>query len=60
VKWPDRSGVGEGTAAYFLGRALQAVGHEAEGARALAQAAASQATAEGDDGPPVAPAAQSP
>jgi tetratricopeptide (TPR) repeat protein len=58
--WPAREGIGEGTAAYFLGRALQAGGKVAEAARALAVAARSHATAEADDGPPIAPAAKSP
>jgi len=58
--WPARSGISGETVAYFLGRALQAGGDAGDGAKALAEAAASHATAESDDGPPVASAARSP
>jgi hypothetical protein len=58
-RWTRRAGIGEGTAAYFLGRALQAAGKDREAAQALARAVASQGTAESDDGPAVGPAAAS-
>lgn len=59
VPFGGRAGIGEGTGAYFLGRALQAAGRSGEAAAALSRAAASKATAESDDGPPLAPAASS-
>ncbi|HEX5042206.1 MAG TPA: PDZ domain-containing protein [Candidatus Polarisedimenticolaceae bacterium] len=58
--WPARSGISKETVGYFLGRALQRAGDAASAGKVLAAAAASHATAESDDGPPVAPAAKSP
>ncbi len=58
--WPARAGISKETVAYFLGRALQATGDAASAGKVLAEAAASRATAESDDGPAIAPAAKSP
>ena len=58
VRWPARAGVGEGTARYWLGVELLTLGREAEAIEAFRAAAASEATAFTDDGPPVAPAAR--
>jgi len=58
VHWPERSGVGEGTKLYYLGRELERLGDEASAVEALGGAAASEATAFGDAGPRVAPAAR--
>ncbi|HET9300204.1 MAG TPA: PDZ domain-containing protein [Candidatus Polarisedimenticolaceae bacterium] len=58
--WPARSGISKETVEYFLGRALQRAGDAASAGKVLAEAAASRATAESDDGPAIAPAAKSP
>jgi membrane-associated protease RseP (regulator of RpoE activity) len=59
--WPARAGISKETVDYFLGRALQRAGDAASASKVLAAAAAGKrATAESDDGPPVAPAAKSP
>ncbi|MDX1389964.1 MAG: hypothetical protein R3344_12285, partial [Acidobacteriota bacterium] len=57
VRWGSRSGVGEGTNAYYVGRNLVALAREQDALAAFKQAEASQATTFGDDGPPVGPAA---
>jgi len=58
VDWPERNGVGAGTAAYYLGRELQALGRDREAVKALRLAAASPGRAGKHTGPPVAPAAR--
>jgi hypothetical protein len=58
VDWPERSGIGAGTVAYYLGRELQALGRDNEAIEALRRAAASSGRAGTDAGPPVAPAAR--
>ncbi len=58
VRWGQRPGIGEGTTAYHLGRALLALGREEEAVQAFRRAAASAATTGHDDGPAVAPAAR--
>lgn len=57
VVWGERTGIGEGTRQYYLGRALQALGREDEAVSAYRRAAGSAATAFHDEGPAVAPAA---
>jgi len=57
VRWPERAGVGAGTAAYHLGRLLLGARREAQAIEAFRRAAGSQATIVTDDGPRVAPAA---
>jgi hypothetical protein len=57
VRWGKRTGVGPGTAAYYEGRALEALSREKEAIEAYHEASASASTAFGDHGPPVAPAA---
>jgi hypothetical protein len=57
VSWDGRSGVGDGTRHYFLGRELEALGRETAAIDAYRRAAASDSTAFHDDGPRVAPAA---
>ena len=58
VDWPERSGIGAGTVAYYLGRELQALGRDSEAIEALRRAAESAGRAGTDAGPPVAPAAR--
>jgi hypothetical protein len=58
VRWPGRSGIGEGTRSYYLGIALDRLGKEEQAVRAFRQASASDATIGTDDGPRVAPAAR--
>jgi hypothetical protein len=58
VDWPERSGIGAGTVAYYIGRELQALGRDSEAIEALRRAAASSGRAGTDTGPPVAPAAR--
>jgi tetratricopeptide (TPR) repeat protein len=58
VDWPDRRGVANGTAQYFLGAELEHLGREEEAVEAYRRAARSAATAYRDDGAPVAPAAE--
>jgi tetratricopeptide (TPR) repeat protein len=57
VRLGDRPGVGDGTAAYELGRALASLGQEKEAREAFERAAASAATAIADDGPEIKGAA---
>jgi hypothetical protein len=57
VRWSDRPGIGPGTAAYYRGCSLQALGREEEAAKAFTAAARSSGTAFTDQGPAVAPAA---
>jgi tetratricopeptide (TPR) repeat protein len=57
VRWGDRPGVGSGTAAYYAGRALEALGREKDAAKAFLEASRSSGTAFTDQGPAVAPAA---
>jgi hypothetical protein len=57
VRWGDRAGVGSGTAAYYAGRALEALGREKDAGKAFLDASRSSATAFDDQGPSVAPAA---
>jgi tetratricopeptide (TPR) repeat protein len=57
VDWGNRTGVGEGTKQYYLGRAMEFAGRETEAIAAYKKAAASDSTAFTDDGPPIAPAA---
>lgn len=58
VNWGERAGVGGGTTLYYLGRELEVLGREGEAVEAYRAAAASEATAFDDEGPPVAPAAR--
>lgn len=57
ARFETREGVGEGTVAYLLGRALAAAGREGEAREAFRRARQSRATAFSDDGPEIAPAA---
>lgn len=57
VRFEDRPGIGPGTAAYGLGRALQGLGDEAGAKEAFRRAADSRGTARTDEGPAIAPAA---
>lgn len=57
VAWPERRGVGAGTASYYLGRSLVAAGREREAREAFERARASGGTAPDDDALDVAPAA---
>ena len=57
MSWGKRTGIGRGTAAYYEGRALEALSREKEAIEAYHEASASASTAFGDHGPPVAPAA---
>ena len=57
VRWGDRPGVGSGTAAYYVGRALEALGREKDAGKAFIEASRSSSTAFTDQGPAVAPAA---
>jgi hypothetical protein len=57
VRWGERSGVGKGTTAYYVGRNLEALGREAGALEAYREAAGSAASTFHDDGPAVAPAA---
>ena len=57
VRWGERGGIGDGTSLYYLGRALQRIGDDAEAIEAYRKAAASAASAFDDEGPAVAPAA---
>lgn len=54
----ERAGIGEGTAQYYLGCELQALGRDAQAVEQFEATAASAATVEDDDGPAVAPAAR--
>jgi len=59
VRWEEgRTGIGKGTALYYIGRVHAALGHDEQAATALRGAADSDATFRDDDGPPVAPAAR--
>lgn len=59
VVWPERPGIGPGTAAYHRGVALSRLGQEreTEAREALVKARGSAATTRDDGGPAVAPAA---
>jgi len=57
VRWGERSGIGDGTAQYYLGRELELLGNESEAIEAYRAAAASVASAFTDEGPAVGPAA---
>jgi hypothetical protein len=57
VRWGERTGVGKGTTAYYVGRNLEALGRETDALEAYQQAAGSAASTFHDDGPAVAPAA---
>lgn len=58
VAWPERAGIGAGTAAYYLGVEYAALGELDQAREALRKAAASPATTFRDDGPELAPAAR--
>jgi tetratricopeptide (TPR) repeat protein len=58
VRFEARPGVGAGTVAYMLGRALESLGRDAEAREAFSKARASDATSISDEGPEVAPAAE--
>jgi tetratricopeptide (TPR) repeat protein len=58
VDWGNRSGIGEGTKQYYLGRALEGEGREDDAATAYRKAAASTSTAFTDDGLSIALAAR--
>jgi len=58
VRFPERAGVADGTAAYYLGTSLAESGRDREAIEAFRRAAASTATAPDDRGLPVAPAAR--
>jgi len=57
VRWETRSGIGDGTVQYYLGRDLELAGDERGAVAAYRRAASSRATAFDDEGPAVAPAA---
>ncbi len=57
VLWPNRPGVGAGTAAYFLGRELESLGREDVARVAFTEARDSSSTAPDDEGLAVSPAA---
>jgi tetratricopeptide (TPR) repeat protein len=57
VRFDGRPGVGDGTVAYMLGRALEFLGRDEEAREAFSKARASNATAVSDEGPEVGPAA---
>ncbi len=56
VRFGERSGVGEGTVAYYLARDLEALGQEAAARELFEKAARSGATAFTDAGPEIGPA----
>lgn len=58
VRFPERAGIGQGTAQYYLGRELEWLGREAEAAEAYRAAARSPATAHADEGPGISLAAR--
>ncbi len=58
VRWGDRTGLGDGTAAFYRGIELLRQGRLRESAELMRAAAASSATSSSDDGPEVAPAAR--
>jgi len=58
VSWGPRAGIGEGTKAYYLGVALEALGKEDAAAILYRQAAVTDASTFDDAGPAVAPAAR--
>lgn len=58
VRWGTRDGVGDGTVQYHLGRELERSGKEEPAVAAYRRAAASEARAFDDEGPPIAPAAR--
>jgi hypothetical protein len=58
VYWDEREGIGAGTRAYYLGRALVRIGREDDAVEWFRAAAASASTTFSDYGPAVAPAAE--
>jgi len=58
VRWGSRSGIGEGTSAYYLGCELELVGRENDAVAAYTRAVSSVSTTFDDEGPRVAPAAR--
>ena len=57
IRWGARTGIGDGTTQYYLGRELERLGQEQDAVKAYTSAATGTATAYHDFGPRVAPAA---
>jgi ribose 5-phosphate isomerase len=57
VRWGARTGIGDGTTAYYTGRVLEALARENDAVEAYRTAGRSASTTFNDLGPAVAPAA---